>query len=437
VKKGKPREIAVRVLLQGEQGVDYLDGLLARELPSLAPEDRHLCQELVFGVTRNRALLDWMTGRKTGNRPQKPALANLLRLGLYQLFWLDRIPDHAVVNETVELARQFGYAAQAGFVNAVLRNYAREREQTRALIEQLKLDEPDVAYSHPRWLCERWQKRWGRQGLHRLLDWNNLPAKTYARVNTLKTDAGKLLAQWREENVHYDFIRYEWLDENLVFELKDHPPLASLPSFQQGWFYIQDPSTLLAVYYLDPQPGDRVLDLCAAPGGKMSCIAQLMENEGMIVAADPSPKRLQMLRQNVERLGITCASLESIDGTKPTDSESVSPGDLFDRILVDAPCSNSGVMRRRVELRWRIRPTELQRLQSTQTQLLSHAIARLKPGGILVYSTCSLEPEENGEVVQAALKSAPDFELERDRLLTPIQNGVDGAYAAVLRHHAP
>jgi 16S rRNA (cytosine967-C5)-methyltransferase len=435
VKKGKPREIAVRVLLDCEEGTDYLDGLLARELPALAPEDRHLCQELVFGITRNRGLLDWLIGRKTGNRPQKPALANLLRLGLYQLFWLDRIPDHAIVNETVELARQFGYGPQSGFVNAVLRNYARERDETRGLIEQLKLEEPSVAFSHPNWLCERWQKRWGNQGLRRLLEWNNLPAKTYARVNTLRTDAGKLLTKWREEDVHYDFIRHEWLDENLIFELKDHPPLASLPSFQQGWFYIQDPSTLLAVHYLDPQPGDRILDLCSAPGGKMSCIAQLMQNEGMLVAADQGPKRLQMLRQNIERLGITCASVQAIDGTEPPDLETpVSPDNLFDRILVDAPCSNTGVMRRRVELRWRIRPAEIPRLQSTQIKLLAHAIPRLKPGGILVYSTCSLEPEENGEVVRATLGSAAGFELERERLLTPIQNGVDGAYAAVLRH---
>jgi 16S rRNA (cytosine967-C5)-methyltransferase len=436
VKKGKPREIAVRVLLQSEDGDDYLEGLLARELPALALEDRHLCQELVFGVTRNRGLLDWLIGRRTGQRPQKPPLVNLLRLGLYQLFWLDRIPDHAVVNETVELARQFGFGPQSGFVNAVLRGYARERDQTRLLIDQLKVDEPDIAYSHPRWLCERWQKRWGGLALRRLLEWNNQPAPTFARVNTLKTDAGKLLTQWREEEVEYDFIHHEWLEENLVFQLKAHPPLATLPSFQQGCFYIQDPSTLLAVEWLDPQPGDRVLDVCAAPGGKMSYIAQIMRNEGQLVASDLNPKRLRLMRQNATRLGITCAQIEETDGTSSpvrASGAAETDSDRFDRVLVDAPCSNTGVMRRRVEVRWRVRPPELRRLQQAQVKLLRHATTRLKPGGILVYSTCSLEPEENSEVIKAVLDAAPEFELERERLLTPIQNGVDGAYVAVLR----
>ena len=161
MKKGKPREIAARVLLRREGEDEYLEARLARELPALSLEDRHLCQELVYGVTRYQGLLDWLIDRKTGKRPQQPPLAVLLRLGFYQLFWLDRIPDHAVVNESVELARQLGFGPQSGFINAVLRGYARERDATRRLIDKLKTDEPDVAYSHPRWLCDRWQKRWG------------------------------------------------------------------------------------------------------------------------------------------------------------------------------------------------------------------------------------------------------------------------------------
>ena len=436
MKQGKPREIAARILLRTEGQDEYLEARLARELPALAIEDRHLCQELVFGVTRYQGLLDWLIDRKTGKRPQKPPLTVLLRLGIYQLFWLDRIPDHAVVNESVELARQLGFGPQSGFVNAVLRGYARERDETRLLIEKLKEDEPEVGYSHPRWLCERWQKRWGSLALRRLLEWNNSPAKTFARVNTLKSDAGKLLTQWRDEEVQYDFIRHDWIEENLVFELKSTPPLASLPSFQQGAFYIQDPSTLLAVEWLDPQPGERILDLCAAPGGKTSYIAQRMRNEGLLVALDSNPNRLRLLRQNVRRLGITCAQIEQTDDT-PTASpaKTVPPVEplLFDRVLVDAPCSNTGAMRRRVELRWRVRPDELRRLQTAQIKLLRRAITRLQIGGILVYSTCSLEPEENSEVVRTVLESAPEFELERERLLSPIQNGVDGAYVAVLR----
>ncbi len=442
VKKGKPREIAVRVLLRSDERKEYLEATLSRELPVLDPEDRHLCQELVFGVTRYQVLLDWLINRKTHGRQQKPTLLVLLRLALYQMFWLDRIPDHAVVHESVELARQFGFGPQSGFVNAVLRGYVREREATRLLMEQLKTDEPHLGYSHPRWLCDRWQKRWGGLALRRLLEWNNLPAPTFARVNTIKADAGKLLTQWRDEGVQYDFIRYDWLEENLVFELKSHPPLPFLPSFQQGAFYIQDPGTLLAVECLDPQPGERVLDLCAAPGGKLSYIAQLMRNEGTIVAFDENPNRLRLLHQNIRRLGITCAQVRQTDAD-PSPSPGpagpagrAEPGNnpgTFERILVDAPCSNTGVMRRRVGLRWRIRFEELRRLQSAQIKLLRRAVISLKPGGILVYSTCSLEPEENSDVVTNVLESEPELELERDRLLTPIQNGVDGAYVAVFR----
>jgi 16S rRNA (cytosine967-C5)-methyltransferase len=438
----KPRQIAARLLKLYAADTGYLDELFEREVANagLSGADRGLVKELAYGVVRWQRTLDYLISRKSKVQQQKPEVEILLRLGLYQLFWLERIPDHAIVHETVELARQFGFGPQSGFVNAVLRGYAREREETRRLMDQLKADEPEVGFSHPRWLCDRWRKRWGGLGMRRLLEWNNLPAKSFARVNTLKTDAGKLLTRWREEEVQYDFIRHDWLEENLVFELKAHPPLLSLPSFQQGAFYIQDPSTLLAVEWLDPQPGERILDACAAPGGKLSYIAQLMRNEGQIVGLDQSPKRLRLLRQNVARLGITCAHIRSSEDTStpPPKAPSTNPEpDLYDRVLVDAPCSNTGVMRRRVELRWRIRLEEIRRLQVAQIRLLRQAITRLKPGGILVYSTCSLEPEENAEVIRAVLETAPAFELERDRLLTPIQNGVDGAYVAVMRRREP
>ena len=259
------------------------------------------------------------------------------------------------------------------------------------------------------------------------MEWNNTPPKTFARVNTLKTDPGKLLTQWREEGVEYDFIRRDWLGESQVFELKSHPPFTRLDSFQQGWFYVQDPSTLLAVRELDPQPGERVLDLCAAPGGKLTYIAQLMRNEGCLVAHEATAERLRLVEQNCTRLGVTC-----VQTVLPSTLNS-QPSTPYNRILVDAPCSNTGVMRRRVDLRWRIRPTEIMRLRATQVQLLQQAALLLKPGGTLVYSTCSLEPEENGELVGEFLKSNPQFELKFERALLPFADGVDGAYVAVLR----
>ena len=236
-------------------------------------------------------------------------------------------------------------------------------------------------------------------------------------------DTGELLTRWREENVEYDFVRRDWFEDNLVFDLKAHPPLAKIPSFQQGFFYIQDPSTLLAVCDLDPQPSEAILDLCAAPGGKLTYLAQLMSNQGSIVAHDTFPDRLKLIEENCSRLGVAIAKTVLPTGLGQS---------LVDRVLVDAPCSNTGVMRRRVDLRWRIRLEEIERLRSTQLDLLRQAASRLKPDGILVYSTCSLEPEENEKVIEDFLGSEPGMQLEQQRELLPFADATDGAYVAQL-----
>jgi len=434
-----PREIAVQIL-QRRQGGEYVENLLenALERARLSPADRGLCQELVYGIVRWQATLDWLIARKTRQPGPKLPLQDLLRLGLYQIFWLDRIPNHAAVNETVELAKRNRLSAQAGFINAVLRGYLREFDATKQLLGELKINEPHIGFSHPQWLIERWEKRWGREQTLRLLEWNNSPPKTFARVNTLKADPGKLLAQWRDEDVEYDFVRHDWIEENLVFELKSHPPLARLPSFQQGFFYIQDPSTLLAVKALDPKPGETILDLCAAPGGKLTYIAQLINNEGRLVAHDLSPDRLKLVEENCVRLGVNCVQLASLSTFNLLPSSEVGRGvptapRHFDRILLDAPCSNTGVMRRRVDLRWRIEPEEILRLRAIQLDLLRDVEKLLKPGGTLVYSTCSLEADENQSLVSEFLAAHTNFKQEMERELTPFVNEVDGAYVICLR----
>ena len=427
VNEQKPRQIAARILGQRRANGIFVEDLLEIALGNaqLSPADRGLCQEIVYGIVRWQSTLDWLISRKTSGREQKPALQNLLRLGLYQIFWLDRIPDHAAVHETVELAKQNGFGPQAGFVNAILRGYLREADETKKLLAELKISNPAIGFSHPKWLVEKWQKRFGVEKTAQLLEWNNTPPKTFARVNTLKIDAGKLIEKWREENVEYDFVRRDWLEENLVFELKSHPPLNSLTSFRDGWFYIQDPSTLLAVRELDPQPGETILDLCAAPGGKTTFIAQLMKNAGKIVACDISEERLKLIRENCQRLGVACVEPILFSALDPRPS-------TFDRILVDAPCSNTGVMRRRVDLRWRISPEEILRLRQTQLDLLKLAATKLKPGGVLIYSTCSLEPEENSEVIKEFLREHENFKLESEHQLLPFVDNEDGAFVAKL-----
>ena len=411
-----------------------METLLEIELAQspLSPVNRGLCQELVYGIVRWQTTLDWLIARKTEGREQKPELQILLRLGLYQMFWLDRVPNHAAVHETVELAKTLGFGPQAGFVNAVLRGYTRERVPTEELLQELKSTQPHLGYSHPEWVCQRWTARWGAEKTAQLLGANNTPPTTFARLNTLQADAAALAAQWLKEGVKFAARSWDWTGDGLIFQLESHPPLAGLRSFKQGWFYVQDPSTLLAVHELNPQPGENVLDLCAAPGGKTTYMAQRMQNRGKIFAQDNQPERLALIQENCTRLGVTCVEL-----SVAPNAFIAHPAKRFDRVLVDAPCSNTGVMRRRIELRWRIRPEEIERLRAEQLEILRHAAPRVKPGGTLVYSTCSLEPEENAEVVKQFLAAHAEFQLENERELLPFVEGVDGAYVARLRRTRP
>lgn len=423
-----PRQIAARLLRAADAPGDFLENRLEydRGFQNLRPDDRRLAQELVFGVTRWRTTLDWLIARKGApGKAQHPTVAVLLRLGLYQLFWLDRVPEFAAVNETVELARELGYESRGGFINAVLRGYVREQRQTRAELDRLRSSDPATGWSHPAWLVERWRAALGDEDMRRLLSWNNTPPRIFARVNMLRMDGTRLVEEWLAERVEFDRCEPDWTDENLVFELRSHPSLDHLPSFRRGGFYVQDPSTLLAVQELDPQPGETVLDWCAAPGGKATFMAQRMANQGRIVAHDTSSERMELLRENCGRLGVKCI--------KPVDASYVPPPLSFDRILVDAPCSNTGVLRRRIELRWRIQPDEITRLGTEQLAILHQVAPALKPGGTLVYSTCSLEAEENHEVVAKFVAEEPGVELVRELQLHPVTAGVDGAFVAVLR----
>ena len=227
------------------------------------------------------------------------------------------------------------------------------------------------------------------------------------------------IVAWENERVTFRPRNFDWTPLGTVYELESHPPLAELPSFQQGLFYIQDPSTLLAPSLMEAERGQKILDLCAAPGGKTTYLAQLIHNEGTIIAQD-TELRLKLVEENCTRLHVTCVAYE----TALND---------YDAILIDAPCSNTGVMRRRVDLRWRLNESELQRLATQQLALLEQCVPLLKTGGTLTYSTCSIEPEENTAVTEAFLERHPQFTRETEREIVPFAFGTDGAYAVRLR----
>lgn len=421
------RSVVLEILLQREEPGDFLEHRLDRipGMLSLSEGDRRLAREIAFGVLRNRSALDHMIASRTDGRPQRPVLRGILQMGVYQLLFLDRVPDHAVVNEAVVLARLRGFSAQSGFVNAVLRGITREKAACRQSLHALRVENAALGWSHPNWLVERWAGLLSEGDLQRLLAWNNAAPATIARVNRLRTTAQALMARWQAEGVEAGPVQVDWADPDTVFSLTRHPALETLGSFREGGFYVQDPSTLMAVQLLDPQPGERILDLCSAPGGKALAIAERMQNTGSIVAHDAHAGRLELVRENAQRLGAAGIELQS-------DPELVGSGALFDRVLVDAPCSNTGVLRRRIELRWRIQPDEITRLAAEQAKLLRRAADRVRPGGVLVYSTCSLEPEENEHVVDAFLRDHPGWTHVSRRTLHPVQTPVDGAFAAKL-----
>ena len=429
----KPRQIAFEILQRHAEAKDFVEDLLNDRLnrSSLPPNDRGLVHELVCGVVRYQRALDWVIDQRTEGRPQQAIIRTLLRLGLYQLLWLERIPSHAAVHETVQQAKDLGLGPISGFINALLRGVAGSLDDFRQRLRQLELESPDIAFSHPTWLVDRWNQRWGNDATVALLRWNNQPPPVYARLNRIRTDEGRLEEAWKSEGVNFERMNYPWTKDVAVYHLQQHPPLAGLKSFQEGGFYIQDPSTLFAVTALNPQPGETILDMCAAPGGKTTLIADLMQNQGRIIAQDSHRARLEMVKQNCSRLGVSCVQVSTSTGVSHPELSLA-----FDRILVDAPCSNTGVMRRRVDLRWRVSAQEIHRLQVVQKDLLADAAVQLKPGGLLVYSTCSLETEENDFVAQDFVAHHPEFRCLQTQQLKPFEHQVDGAFIAVFRKRA-
>jgi 16S rRNA (cytosine967-C5)-methyltransferase len=410
------RQIALAALRSWRKGKRFADsiisGLLAKALPR---SDRAFALELFYGLLRNLTLLDfWIACLRAS--PVQNDLRDILRLGLYQLFLLKTAP-HAAVHETVELAPK----KQRSLINAILRTAARRQSE---LLARANAQPVFVRTSHPQFLVERWQLHFGQEHAEALCKWNNLPALVYGRINRLKIDRHKFLQLYptsRPLTRNPDFVEFHTL------------PTGAL---RRGHCYIQDPSTVVACQLLGPKPGEKVLDACAAPGGKTGYVAELMHNLGTIVACDRDPERLEILKENMARLGARIVEIARHDWTHghvPSDIATAAP---FDRILVDVPCSNTGVMRRRADLRWRLGQADFDRMQQLQIEIVRALIPLLKSNGVLVYSTCSLEPEENEEIVRQILTEMPILRLEAKTYSLPFRDGFDGAFAAKIIRNA-
>jgi 16S rRNA (cytosine967-C5)-methyltransferase len=411
------RALALAALREWRLGRNFADSILGGLLRSsaLAGADRAFATELFYGILRNLGLLDfWIASLRSKHLDHDAR--DLLRLGLYQLFLIET-PEHAAVYETVKLAG----GRSRSVVNAILRNALRRKAD---LLEQASQQDLSVRKSHPQFLIDRWAKTFGRENTAALCDWNNRPASIYGRVNRLKISSEDFFSQ------HPDAERLPQHENFAHLRTIPHDALAA------GHFYIQDPSTAAACVLLDPKPGEKVLDACAAPGGKTGYLAELMNNQGLILACDRDAQRLRTLRENLERPGVAIARYARHDWTSGVPLPDAATASSFDRILVDAPCSNTGVMRRRVDLRWRLTPKDFSRMREEQLRILRATIPLLKTGGVLVYSTCSIEPEENEQVINAVTREFPSLKFLEQVSLLPFRDGFDGAYAAKLTREA-
>jgi 16S rRNA (cytosine967-C5)-methyltransferase len=430
----KCRELAVEILLKVEKKNAYADILLDHSLKkgSLSSRDRALLTQLVYGALRWRGRIDWYLSQflHRSLSSTNAYIRNLLRLTLYQLLFLDKVPDYAAVNEGVELAKRHGGARAGGLVNGVVRRLLREKD---------KLPDPDpkddtilylsVVWSHPDWLVKKWLGYFGREETESLLKANNQESPLTLRANRLKGDRESLREKLRVRG--FNAAPTRWSPQGI--QLKSAGAADQLPGFQAGLFQVQGEASQLIGYLVDPQPGERVLDACAAPGGKTTHLAELMGDNGELIVTDISVKGLEKLKHNVQRLGLTSVRPFAVDVSRGLTGALALP---YDRILVDAPCSGLGTLRSHPEAKWQKDERDIRRLSKLQKKIVRRLSSYLKPGGILVYATCTLTREENEGVVEDFLDHEKSFVLDnaQDTLPREAKSMISGKYFLALPH---
>ncbi|MGJ8723967.1 MAG: transcription antitermination factor NusB [Roseibacillus sp.] len=404
------RRAAVSILRAWSKGHVYAENLIDKHARKnkLSTADRGLLNAIILAVLRNRRLLDFYIGHLRKGKLDHET-RDILRVGLAQILLLG-IPEHAAVNETVNCGR----APVRGLINAVLRQAIERRKGMMSKAASLP---PAQLYSHPDWLAKRWRGQFGKDHTTELMHWNNYPADTTLRLNPLRPDSAALATD----------PRLEAIPEVDGFFILD----GAVPRdwTEAGLVYMTDPATRLSVELLDPKPGEKVLDACAAPGGKAAFIAAKMNNQGQVLCTDLNELRLPRLQENLTNLGVTIAETKAFDWTSPPPEEWLKS---FDAILLDVPCSNTGVLRRRVDARWRLTSEQIDELTVIQKTILTNATKCLKPDGRLVYSTCSIETDENQDLIYPFAKGH-NLTVAEARQSLPHRDKQDGAFAALLR----
>ena len=430
------RDVALRALVACERQGAWSDGFLKKEIGNagLDGRDAALATRLCFGVQQNRMLLDfWLSNlSKIPLAKMEPAVRSILRLGAYQILFLDRVPDHAAVNQAVEQARKNSRNPRsAGLVNGILRSLIRQKSELP--------QPPDLStrYSHPQWLVEAFSRRLPPEEVEDLLRADNSEPPTCIQINTCKVGAPVIIeALWQEGMT---VSPHPWLPDCLL--LQGTGNLEQSAAFQRGWFYVQDAAAKLAVLAADPRPGMEVLDACAAPGGKSFATAIAMDNQGRVISCDIHPHKQILLQRGAERLGFPIIQPEVLDGKVCKDNFL----NRYELVIADVPCSGLGIIRKKPDIRYKD-PEPLAGLPKVQSAILENVSRYVRPGGVLLYATCTLLERENEEIVAAFLEKRKDFILEKfqlpgpfglcaDGMLTcwPHRHGTDGFFFAKLR----
>ena len=436
------RTVAVEILSQVFDEGAYTNIALNKYLrtSNLSVLDRRLLTELVYGTTKAKGTLDWyLKGCIT--RPLfdvESKILNVLRVALYQIIYMDRIPESAAVNEAVKTARSLGNEGTAKFVNGVLRGYLRKQAAGGFVLPDEQKDDAGylaIKYMHPRWLVKRWLGPHGREGVEKLLAFNNSSAPVCIRANTLVTTREKLLADLAalEVKAHAS----QWSSDGIIID--EMNSLMDIFEKLPNAFYVQDESSMMVADVVEPQKGESILDLCSAPGGKTTHLAEKMGNAGEILACDIHEHKLKLIQENAKRLGISCIKTKLNDGAVFQREWA----NKFDRVLVDAPCSGMGVLRRRAEARWTKDKKDLKVFPPLQLSILKCAARYVKEGGRLVYSTCTIEQSENHYLIEEFLKLFPDWqrvpikhpltgEMVEELQIWPHIDNIDGFYICAL-----
>lgn len=402
-----PREIALKVLYEVDVNNAYSNISLKRNLNHafLKSVDRAFVTQLVYGVIKNKSRIDWIISQfsKTPIKKMSPWVLNILRLGIYQMIYLDKIPQSAAVNESVKLGKRYGHKRIGGFINGILRNISRASKEDLQPDQKNTINFLSIYYSHPKWMVEKWLKEYGKDFTVDLLKKNNEVPSISIRTNTLKISRKNLMELLQKEGI---MVRKgQWCPESIIIENVSN--IEKNKYFQKGLFQVQDQSSMLVAHVLDPKENQLVIDVCAAPGGKTTHIAQKMNNTGKIIARDIYDHKLSLIKQNIDRLDIANIKLENYNALE-FDSDLAGQAD---RVLLDAPCSGLGIIRRKPDLKWNKCSEDIQEITTLQYKMLENATKYLKKGGILVYSTCTINADENFNIVRKFLERNPLFRL--------------------------